>query len=187
MSNRKTIYTIRAGHHMAEGLNFGIHLSGATMRKTVTFHSNCAYDMGSVGPQSSINKLYGFSVGLLNSNHYNSARIGWRWNRSKERIELLAYVYNNGKRVNEWDYNIALCEIKLGEPVETFIEVTESFYHFYALRREIWIREDEKRATVTDESFNVFVPRAGNGPGYCQYPYFGGDVPAPHDMTIELK
>lgn len=168
------IYTIKQGNHSASGLNFGIHSNGATVSKTVIFHPNCQYDLGNVN-QADINKLYGFSVGLFNSNQYNSARFGWRWSIPKQKIELLAYVYVNGVRINEWDQDIFICDINTNRSIYTEISVVGNQYRFETIN------------IFDDEGVVKYFPRSGSGAGYMQFPYFGGDEVAPHDMTIELK
>jgi len=167
-----SIYTISAGNHYANGVNFGIHSSGKTVSKVAIFHSNCAYDLGNVN-QADINKLYGFSVGLFSGNDYNSARFGWRWSIEKQKIELLAYVYINGVRINEWDADISMGFFDLNVEIFTEISVLLSGYRFRTVNNGIEIIK--------------LVRRGGSGMGYNQYPYFGGDEVAPHTMTIELK
>ena len=162
------LYTINEGNHSANGFNFGIHSNGKTVAKTVIFRPDCQYDLGN-NNQADINKLYGFSVGLFQSNQYNSARFGWRWSIPKQKIELLAYVYVNGVRINEWDQNIFITDVDLGMENRTSIEITPSSYLF----------------KINDNS-KVMLPRAGSGAGYNQYPYFGGDEVAPHTMNIVL-
>lgn len=168
----KTLYKISQGNHSADGVNFGIHSNGAMVQKTVIFHPNCQYDLGNMN-QLDINKLYGFSVGLFQSNQYNSARIGWRWSIPKQTIELLAYVYINGRRINEWDQDILLGEVNVSLNCFTSIVVEPAYYRYQFIHG------------ITNKI--LYLPRSGSGSGYNQYPYFGGDEVAPHDMTIELK
>ncbi len=166
-----SIYTINASNHYANGLNFGIHQSGRTVSKVVTFHSNCAYDLGNAN-QADINKLYGFSVGLFSGNDFNSARFGWRWSMPKGKIELLAYVYVGGQRINEWDVDTFMGDVGLNSQVFTEISVEPTTYMFRSVNNGVEIIK--------------YIPRGGSGAGYNQYPYFGGNEVAPHTMTIEL-
>lgn len=167
------IYTINAGNHYANGINFGIHSSGKTVFKTAIFENSCQYNLGNVN-QADINKLYGFSVGLFSGNDYNSARFGWRWSIGKSRIELLAYVYVNGTRINEWDADILLCSVLLNSQTYTEISIVGSQYKFRTIN-------SEDGAEVIK-----LLPRGGNGSGYNQYPYFGGNEVAPHTMNLQL-
>lgn len=169
------IYTIKQGKHFANGTNFGFHSNGAAVSKTVKFYDNCAYDLGNIN-QADINKLYGFSVGLFSGNDYNSARFGWRWSIPKQKIELLAYVYVNGKRINEWDRDILITSVPLETEVYTELSISPTNYLFKVQQEGKFEYEEVK-----------YLPRAGSGTGYNQFPYFGGDEVAPHDMTIELK
>jgi len=167
-----SIYTIEAGNHYANGTNFGFHSSGQTVVKIAVFSPNCEYDLGNVN-QADINKLYGFSVGLFSGNDYNSARFGWRWSISKGKIELLAYVYVNGTRINEWDADTFLSDVALSTEIYTEIAVMANQYRFRTVYNGVEVMK--------------YLPRGGNGAGYNQYPYFGGDEVAPHTMTLELK
>lgn len=167
-----SIYTISAGNHYADGVNFGIHSSGITVFKTAVFNSNCIYDLGNSN-QADINKLYGFSVGLFSGNDYNSARFGWRWSILKQKIELLAYVYVNGVRINEWDADTLLASVDISAETYTEIAVLSTQYQFKTISNGVSVIKN--------------LPRGGSGAGYNQYPYFGGDEVAPHTMTIELK
>jgi hypothetical protein len=165
-------YTIAAGNHFADGTNFGFHSSGKTVFKTAIFSPSCIYDLGNSN-QADINKLYGFSVGLFSGNDYNSARFGWRWSIPKEKIELLAYVYVNGVRINEWDADTLLASVDVNAETYTEIAVLGSQYSFKTISNGITVIKS--------------LPRAGSGTGYNQFPYFGGDEVAPHTMTIELN
>jgi hypothetical protein len=167
-----SIYTIEADNHYANGVNFGLHPSGKTVSKTVVFHSNCAYDLGNVN-QADINKLYGFSVGLFSGNDYNSARFGWRWSTARQQMQLVAYIYVNGQRINEWDADTLLASVDLNSETYTEIAVVDSRYQFKTVSNGVEVVK--------------YLPRGGSGMGYNQYPYFGGDEVAPHTMTIELK
>lgn len=164
------IYTIEQGNHSANGLNFGIHSNGVTVKKTVRFLPNCHYNLGNEN-QFDINKLYGFSVGLLQSNQFNSARFGWRWSIKKQKIELLAYVYINGVRINEWDIDTLICNVELNAIIKTQISIEGPHYRFEVIGTEGGVKH---------------ITRSGSGAGYNQYPYFGGNEVAPHTMHIEF-
>lgn len=167
------IYTIKKNAHYASGFNFGIHKNGMQMSKTIIFNDSCIYNLNN-NNQLDINKLFGFSVGLFSSNHENSARFGWRWNVETKKIELLAYVYVSGERVNEWDMNILILSISINSQTFCTISIDGPQYKFEAINSEI------------GGNF-ILMPRAGNGMGYNQYPYFGGSEVAPHDICINIS
>jgi hypothetical protein len=162
-------YTIKKGNHYASGINFGT-FSGKKISRTAAFDSSCKYDLGDAD-QLDINKLYGFSEGLHQT---NSARFGWRYNLNTDKIQLLAYVYNNGDVINEWEADTLLGEVACFTNVYTEIEVTESYYVF--------------RATINGKIIVKSITRTVNGypSGYLLYPYFGGNKVAPHDILIDL-
>lgn len=167
-------YKIKSGNHNSEGINFGIHFSNSTVYKNVTFSESCKYNLGNVN-QFDINKLYGFSIGLFKPNSFNSARFGWRWNIDKQKIELFAYIYVNGIRVGQGcvdEDKIFLSDVNINQNVYTQISVIDNQYKFSVV---------ENNNTV-----HKYFQRSGNGAGYNQYPYFGGDEVAPHDIIIQL-
>lgn len=163
-------YTISKGNHYADGIHLGLHFGATSVKKTVWFDSSCYYNLG--GPdQLDINKLYGFSEGF---HHCNSARFGWRCDVDAGMIQLHGYVYRDGKRVNEWDTNTLIQTVKFERMIETQIEIKHDYYLF----------------KVKDGNFST-VKAIARGRhcfpvGYELFPYFGGNMCAPHDMSIEL-
>jgi len=97
---------IREGRHRSNISFFVPFINKCMMSYSVVFTNSCEYDLVN-NDQYDINKIFGLSFGL---HHKNSARFGWRWNTEKKKIEILAYVYVNGKRVNEWDQDIIIAD-----------------------------------------------------------------------------
>jgi hypothetical protein len=127
----------------------------------VKFDSSAIYDNDS----DDINKLYGFTD--CNSTiHKNSARFGWRWHNDK--LELWAYTYADGKR----DYQF-ISDVPINEWLSCRISCTEEFYYF-EVDNSPWIVM--KRGTTCETGMYLL-----------SYPYFGGNLPAPHDITIAIK
>lgn len=163
-------YQIKKGSHYTEGFHFGVHFGKRTVSKTIKFHSTCLYNLNSSN-QYDINKLYGFSEGY---HHHNSARFGWRCDKESNLIELLAYVYVDGKRIHEWEMDILIRKVKCDSAIDTKIEIFKDHYLF---------------SVVT--SYGTSTRKMPRGKmcipiGYDLFPYFGGNCTAPQNMFIEL-
>lgn len=129
------------------------------------FDHTAKYDLGDPASQSSKNKLLGFSD--CNSlHHQNSARFAWQWYNN--RMEIYAYCYVNGERVENFIGLVNLDEFNTYE-----IAITNTHYIF---RLNNGPGLSIQRGDVCDKG--VF---------YMLWPYFGGSIPAPHDIFIEIK
>ena len=167
----ETVYVIAKGEHKSniEGSIFGKvkfrTLKTDHLQFTARFDSTAIYDLNQKDG-SDVNKLLGFSD--CNSDHHeNSARFGWRY-YSDGLVEILAYVYREGKRVVK----------PLG-----FARIDETYVYSLVLGEDCY-----------GFSFNdnppVFVERAGKckrGVYYMLFPYFGGNMAAPHEIRITIK
>ena len=153
-----TLYKIAEGDHYSTPRRVGT-LKDSPLTFTAVFDSTAIYDS-----DGDLNKLYGFSD--CNSLHHNnSARIGWRY--YGDRLELWAYTYANGVRSMEY-----LTSAITGLPVLCSITKGDGFY------------------SVCAGGVCKNVPRGNTcetGVYYLLYPYFGGDLPAPHDVYIQIK
>lgn len=130
----------------------------------VKFDSTAIYTTARTENQSDINKLFGFSDNNA-MHHQYSARFGWRW--SDDALHLFAYVYNN-----EMMSFKELGSVAIGAVNDCSITVSGDQYIFNLNGRE------------------TSMPRASTTPqaaGYRLYPYFGGDEPAPHDISIWIE
>jgi hypothetical protein len=124
------------------------------------------------GPdQMDVNKICGYSLGL--DHHKNSIRVGWRFNDSTGETEILAYWYDGGKRG---------------------IKVIKGFKGIHKKEIDVTIWSDKDRHTVVLPFQGLDwteIPRVNDrknyGIGKVLRPYFGGNKPAPHDMTVGLK
>ncbi|HEX2533673.1 MAG TPA: hypothetical protein VHK69_08055 [Chitinophagaceae bacterium] len=158
-----TRYLIKKGEHSTQSNVFRpVELD--SLRFTVRFDSSAVYRTAVPANQYDINKLYGFSDNA-DEHHRFSARFGWSWNNGA--LRLYAYVYNNGVRASK-----ELGTMAIGAEAECAIRVTEAGYGFMLNGTE------------------TVLPRASKTPrarGYQLYPYFGGDEPAPHDVSIWIK
>ncbi|MCG8477130.1 MAG: hypothetical protein MI784_16815 [Cytophagales bacterium] len=130
----------------------------------VVFDETARYDLGNAN-QMDLNKLFGVS-GSFAHHHSESARIAWRWNVQKEKIEIFSYLYLDGTRVSE-----PLGEVAANEPFVCGIELTSTGYRLFFNQQE-----REYKASGGAVQFR-----------YMLHPYFGGDETAPHDIHIRMK
>jgi hypothetical protein len=116
--------------------------------------------------------LFGLSYGY---HHRNSARFGWR-STLDGKIEILAYVYRNGKRVNEWEEDIYIETIEPNKDYIFELSVIDGNYTFL-------IKSGDSKKLL-----GVSIVEAGRlfPLGYYLNPYFGGDETAPQKMYLTL-
>jgi hypothetical protein len=157
-------YRIKRGKH-SSGLRIAPFYGKDISKYEVIFSKSCLYEIA--GPdQFDVNKLLGLSYGF---HHNNSARFGWR--ADGDSIEISAYCYKNKKRLIRAIRNVN---------VETmYIFMIQNFGGYY----ELTIMSDTGDligyAKISKPKTTEF--------GYKLFPYFGGNVPAPHDMEIYMK
>lgn len=136
----------------------------------VYFLPACKYQLSKNYDQ--VNKLFGFSQGF---HHWNSARIGWNCTDG-ENIELFAYCYTNGKRIIK-----PLIKCKTENWIFCNIQNKNSKYVFKALdpqHNSITVSIDKNKKLSIYSFFKLFI--------YRLFPYFGGSISAPHDMSLYL-
>lgn len=136
------------------------YVNGNTITFSFRFDSSAFYDIGS--EQSDINKLFGFAEGAAQNIHNYSARFGWRY--FNERIEILAYSYVNGERMSS-----LLGTAEIGVDYIGSITSYSDAYEFSYRGNSV---EFEKN------------PHYYSTRKYLSYPYFGGNITAPHDVTV---
>jgi hypothetical protein len=175
-------YIIPKGKHSIKGRLPSLFLGAKRLHYAVLFTESARYKTMLPGNQGDINKLIGFADGFAwgkregvgNSKGWlNSARIGWRWVDAVG-IVLLAYVYSNGRRIEEF-----LAYVDIGETFEIIIQKTAGVYQFFC-----WCKNAEEGYELVE------IPRTTqtrNITGFKQLPYFGGDEFAPHDIEIAIK
>lgn len=159
------IYTIRQYTHYARPLQLLKKLLGVgkarSISANVSFYENCRYDIDK--DQSDINKLYGLSFGY---HHKNSARIGWRYNKKLDKIELTTYCYLDGVRLREKSLGF-FC---FAEKIITEILIKGNLVKFVV-----------NGSIIAEENLKT------KGISYPLSLYFGGNQRAPHDMNVELN
>lgn len=122
----------------------------------VIFRHDCQYNNG----QDDWNKLMGVSSWRI---HHTSYRFGWRYRDGK--IELNAYWYEDGQRF----YTDTLTYAQFDLPVRLMIRQEGN--------KIVW-RIDRKKVHEIIGRMPWLTFQTGI--------YFGGDQPAPHNMTIEI-
>jgi hypothetical protein len=160
--NNGTIYTIKRGRH--QSVNQLRRHTSENMQFKVIFDESAIYKTSNPSNQASINKLFGFSD--CGSHHQqNSARVGWRW--FNDQLELMAYVYNNGRREFA-----SLAVIEVGKVYEVSINSKGDHYLFSTGKNEVRIGKGCEN---------------NNSIRYKLFPYFGGKDPAPHEVRIVIE
>jgi len=157
-----TNFTIRQGQHYCDQ-NSIRSVRTSEMKFMVKFDNSAIYQTVVPENQYDINKLWGFTEGI--NNQYNSARIGWSWN--KNALRLYGYVHANGVRHYQ-----EITSVTIGSDITCSIKLADNTYLF------------------TVNGISISLPRGPSSTqasGYQQYPYFGGDETAPHLITIMIK
>lgn len=132
----------------------------------VIFDSSAIYSINEAD-QADINKLFGFAD-CNDFHHDNSARFGWRWYENE--LQILAYIYANEQRLTQ-----KLGSVELGKPYRYIIYLNDNSYQFYidGVTPEV---VEMTRGSTCDKGFY-----------YILFPYFGGNIEAPHDISIFMR
>lgn len=137
---------------------------GSSVAFNVIFDSSAIYQTVQATNQLDINKLYG--IADCGTHHQeNSARFGWRWNGSA--VDILAYYYVNSVRKNQ-----LLGTAAIGEVNKYILSVEGKSYKFQFNDKVVTVERH-----CDSQTFD----------GYVLYPYFGGDEPAPHNISIYIN
>ena len=121
-----------------------------------------------------INKLFGFSLGGHHQRK-NSVRIGWNTLQSGH-IGLYAYCYVDG--VRRWNL---IDKVMLHEWVEISIKmISKTLIQIDVVKTEGIGGKTSHFVNLTSDKYNRWF-------SYRLFEYFGGEKPAPHDITIKLR
>ncbi|AUD03279.1 hypothetical protein [Spirosoma pollinicola] len=162
---------IEAGEHEPNPKRkVGLLISPSEVSATVTFDSSCIYEVGAVDTDD-WNKVIG--LGFVGSkdqpldgvppHQVDGARVGWRWNPQHGRIDLGAYVYVEGQRI---DFKVA--EVALNTPTKMTIKIDYT--------RKVYQVLGGKTVPFThNKSF-----------AYNTGLYFGGNQVAPHRIRVKI-
>lgn len=136
---------------------------------TVTFDSTCMYDLKGVD-QDDWNKVIGLGfVGAKGQvlgaapHQIDGARVGWRWNLQRQRIELGAYVYVEGKLTS-----FKVAEVMINQPTRLTIKID------YA-RKLYQVMGGQPIPFTHDKTY-----------AYTTGLYFGGNQVAPHKIRVKI-
>jgi hypothetical protein len=132
---------------------------------TAIFDESAMYDHNDAAQQTNKNKLLGFSD-CNSTHHQNSARFAWQWYNN--RLEIFAYCYVDGERFENFIGTVEINEVNRYE-----IRLTELNYVF-----------------ILNDETSVVMPRGNHcntGTYYMLWPYFGGTLPAPQDVRIDVS
>jgi hypothetical protein len=160
-------YLIKSGNHYHSGVDLSI-APRSQYGWQVYFFEDTIYTSVTPVNQYDINKLVGTTdCWSLFSNHNNSARFGWNWDPTTKLMKIHAYTYVDKER--QYSY---ITSIPTKTVATLSLSVEGSFYTFQV------------------NNVTVKMPRGCDQKkmvGVANYPYFGGDETAPHDMHIWLK
>ncbi|QJW88210.1 hypothetical protein HNV11_01835 [Spirosoma taeanense] len=149
----------------------GILFSPGEVSATVTFDSSCIYDVGAIDEQD-WNKVIG--LGFVGSkdqdittgippHQIDGARVGWRWNPQRGRIDLGAYVYVEGKLTS-----FKIAETALNTPTKLTIKIDYNKKLYQILGGQ----------PVPFTHNKTFAYKTGL--------YFGGNQTAPHQIRVKI-
>lgn len=155
------IYTIKKGKHTI-GFRFGLNLFTKKITKHISFNESCKYLIKGED-QYDWSKLFGISQGY---HKWNSFRVVWRYNPKKDVIEIGTYQYIKGKLFKSY-----LLQMPLGKVYKFELTVDKLYYGL---------------SVTSDAGNNIHLNlfRRGVNLGYMLFPYFGGNQPAPQDISI---
>ncbi len=162
---------IEAGEHEPNPKRkVGLLISPHEVSATVTFDSSCVYDIGTADADD-WNKVIGLgfvgskdqSLDGVPPHQVDGARVGWRWNKQRQCIDLGAYIYVAGNRI---DFKVA--ETRINTPTKLTIKIDYD--------RKLYQVLGGKAVSFThDKSF-----------AYNTGLYFGGTQVAPHRIRVKI-
>ncbi|NEU65835.1 hypothetical protein [Spirosoma agri] len=170
LSNPDWVVIEEGEHEPMPKRKVGLLISPGQITAEVTFDSSCVYDIGAIDADD-WNKVIG--LGFVGSkdqpldgvppHQIDGARVGWRYNTKTKRIDLGAYAYIAGKRV---DFKVA--ETAINQPTRLTIKIDYD-------RKVYQILGGTPIPFTHDKSF-----------AYATGLYFGGSQPAPHRIRVKI-
>lgn len=162
---------IEAGEHEPNPKRkVGLLISPSEVSATVTFDSSCIYDLG-IADEADWNKVIGLGfvgskdqdLGGVPPHQVDGARVGWRWNKQRNCIDLGAYIYVEGKRI---DFKVA--ETTINTPTKMTIKIDYDRKLYQVLGGQ----------AVPFTHNKTFAYNTGL--------YFGGNQVAPHRIRVKI-
>ena len=159
-------------------------LKGDTLSFRANIHRDAGYQISDLGNVNEVNKLFGFTDCDQMDPKIHSARFGWistpnsgnqPGKDGSNTILVLPYIDNNNTHQYDMSYKTAL-EIKL-----------DTFYKY-----QIQINGNSYTFTIWDDEGNQLLNQTKNrncgstNQKWILSPYFGGPIPAPWAMNIEV-
>lgn len=169
-------YVIKKGKHSPNGIQFGLLYKPREIIKNVMFTDSCKYSF--LKGKGQINKLFGVTRNIFSSPHAVSARFGWTGDTGKytnladDEIMLYAYVHHKGKGRTEKE----IAKLKVNQIYTLSIILNEYSYIFTITQGDSLISQELVRMRVKNQPIL----------SYKLFPYFGGVIPSPQDITIFL-
>lgn len=164
-------YHIPEGQHHAWPPAIGLFYDKKVMERIVYFNITCKYELP-IADQDDVNKLFGW--GYFNGLHHtDSARFGWNYNRNTSHINLFAYCYVNGERIIKF-----LCEALTYRALLLSIRKSGNAYSFAVV--------DAHNTYFVYGSCDIEFTHKKKL-GYKLGCFFGGNNPAPHEITIKMN
>lgn len=172
-------FTIRKGRHQDNRpFSSWPHIGRTRMSRTVTFTDPCRYTLPAPH-QFNANKLFGLSFGFF-ALHKNSARFGWYYDPADDTVVLVAYCYIDGQRNQDTQLRFPeVARVKIGQTVVLRLGQHANGFYFFTARDE----HEKVLGMHLSEPFPANLP----GFGLTHSLYFGGALPAPHDMTVRME
>lgn len=168
------MYTILKGFHRCLALPWVVR--GCKLQKTLRFSESCKYDLGTED-QYDWNKLVGFTFGLIgpkgrrNPVHWNSVRVGWRYDLQSKMFEISAYCYSDGARLDA--PVIGKFPANQSFSVELIPDEIAHLVHFRINGKIVYSYEVPDSARMNERAW-----------GWKLRPFFGGNRKAPHKIVI---
>jgi hypothetical protein len=177
----KTKSVCKNMHYSLNFLNFKPYYNGHDnvnyiMTYNVKFTDESKYDVGE--DQSDINKLFGVSYG---HHHNQSDRIGWRYNKKTDLIDLFLYSYENSKRIKTY-----------------LTSVTVGYYDTYIINLDVMENNGYRNTNVSIYktlygmtakifSLSYMYKHTHTKYGYSLGLYFGGNQKAPKTIKMDIE
>lgn len=169
-------YIVKQNKHDFKPLTFGLYINKISLSYKIKFDESCRYDIGDKD-QADINKLFGLGYfsWFKSTSHTDSARFGWSYDRDNEKMGIYSYCYINGQV--KYDYNKPICYCDFNKEYEFYLGKSLNNYNF-----GVW--EIGNILSIGNES----IPHSHNkNISFLLSPYFGGNISAPHSMTIYME
>lgn len=154
------IFKIKKGDHYSQK-KFKFWWNRRSFKWAIKFDDSCKYYFND-SDEYDINKLIG--IGWLPQLHVDSVRFGWTYNNITDKVDIFSYCYIKSTRYMDF-----ITSIKIGEIYNLSIDINKDAY------------------ILTANNISVSINHTNNKKiQYLLRPYFGGNKPAPNDITITV-